>query len=219
MPISIRPLRFSAFLLLLLSACGTVPLGEGQYQVKAGDTLYSIARSTGRTVSEIQRLNQLSDNTIQVGQILNVGTGKTSTPTTSQPKPPVSTPAPVSKPKAPAIELVWPNKGPVLQSFNGKNNKGINIGGAVGSPIYAAASGKVIYANTVRGYGKLLIIKHDKDYLTAYAHNQQILVKEGDSVKQGQNVAEMGNSGSDKVMLHFELRFKGAAINPSPFLP
>ncbi|MFC7419459.1 peptidoglycan DD-metalloendopeptidase family protein [Iodobacter arcticus] len=211
-----RPLFFA----LLLSACGTVPLGEGQYQVKAGDTLYSIARSTGRSVGEIQRLNQLSDNTIQIGQILNVGPSRANPAPATRPKVPVaSPPAPVSKPKAPAIELVWPNKGPVLQGFNGKSNKGINIGGAAGAPIYAAASGKVIYANTVRGYGKLLIIKHDKDYLTAYAHNQHILVKEGDSVKQGQNVAGMGNTGSDKVMLHFELRFKGAAINPSPYLP
>ncbi|PHV00037.1 peptidoglycan DD-metalloendopeptidase family protein, partial [Iodobacter sp. BJB302] len=130
------------------------------------------------------------------------------------------TPPPAAPPaKAPAIELAWPNKGPVLQGFNGKTNKGINIGGAAGAAIYAAASGKVIYAAQARGYGKLLIIKHNKDYLTVYAHNQQILVKDGESVKQGQNVAQMGNTDSDKVMLHFELRFKGTAINPTPYLP
>ncbi|AZN36085.1 peptidoglycan DD-metalloendopeptidase family protein [Iodobacter ciconiae] len=222
MPIHSIPLlcRFLPFL-LLLSACGTAPIGEGMYQVKAGDTLYSIARNAGRSVGELQRLNQLNDNTIHVGQILNIGMGKPATPALDpvKTKPPATTPAPVSKPKTPAISLVWPNKGPVLRAFNGKSNKGINIGGAAGSPVYAAASGKVIYANQVRGYGKLLIIKHNKDYLTAYAHNRQILAKEGDNVKQGQSVAEMGNTGSDKVMLHFELRFKGVAINPAPYLP
>lgn len=207
-------------LLLLVSACGTAPLGDGLYQVKSGDTLYSIARSTGRSVSELQRLNQLSDNTIQTGQILKVGPDspapQTSTPAKPKPAPPPAAPPPV---KAPAIELAWPNKGPVLQGFNGKTNKGINIGGTAGSAIYAAASGKVIYASQARGYGKLLIIKHNQDYLTVYAHNQQIMVKDGESVKQGQNVAQMGNSDSDKVMLHFELRFKGTAINPTPYLP
>jgi lipoprotein YgeR len=213
----------SALLLFMISACGTAPLGDGLYQVKAGDTLYSIARNTGRSVSEIQRLNQLSDNTIQIGQILKVGAHSVAPhtpPTPARPNTPTPKPTPPPAPATPAIELAWPSKGTVLQRYNGKSNKGIDIVGAAGSPIFAAASGKVAYAgNGIRSYGNLLIIKHDKDYLTAYAHNQRILVKEGDTVKQGQNVAEMGSSGSDKVKLHFELRFKGKAINPSPFLP
>jgi lipoprotein YgeR len=212
--------RLSVLLLLMISACGTAPLGDGLYQVKSGDTLYSIARNTGRSVNEIQRLNQLSDNTIQIGQILKVGASTAATPAPTRPNITTPKPTPPPAPVAPAIELAWPSKGTVLQRYNGTSNKGIDIVGAAGSPIFAAASGKVAYAgNGIRSYGNLLIIKHDKDYLTAYAHNQRILVKEGDNVKQGQNVAEMGSSGSDKVKLHFELRFKGKAINPSPFLP
>lgn len=207
----------------MISACGTAPLGDGLYQVKSGDTLYSIARNTGHSVSELQRLNQLRDNTIQIGQILKVGASTASPPTlprpnttTTKPTPP---PAP-TKPSTPSIELAWPSKGTVLKRYNGTSNKGMDIVGVAGSPILAAAAGKVVYAgNGIRSYGNLLIIKHDKDYLTTYAHNQRILVKEGESVKQGQTVAEMGSSGTDKVKLYFELRFKGKASNPAPFLP
>lgn len=219
MPIFPLLRRYALFSTLLISACGTAPISNSsQYEVKTGDTLYSIARNHNLSVSELQRLNQLSDTTIQIGQTLTVKPSpKTANVSTPSPTPTRPTPAP-SKP-APAISLIWPSKGPVLQNYNGGSNKGIDIGGAAGSPIYAAASGKVAYAgNGIRSYGNLLIIKHNQDYLSAYAHNQRILVKEGDMIKQGQQVAEMGSSGSNKVKLHFELRFKGKAINPKPFL-
>lgn len=226
MPIYATPLRSALLLLtLLLGACGTTSVSNGsQYEVKAGDTLYSIARSNGRSVAELKKINQLNDTNIQVGQILKIAPAPASS-TPPKPAKPAPAPAakptpPVSAPRSPAITLAWPNKGPVLQGYNGKSNKGIDIGGDAGEAVYAAASGKVVYVgNGIRSYGNLLIIKHDKDYLTTYAHNQRILPKEGEMVQQGQRVADMGKSGSDRVKLHFELRFKGQAINPVPFLP
>jgi len=96
----------------------------------------------------------------------------------------------------------------------------MDIAGAAGAPIFAAAAGKVVYAgNGLRGYGNLLIIKHNADYLTAYAHNRTLLVKEGQSVAAGEQIAEMGQTDSDRVMLHFELRYQGKSIDPMSDLP
>jgi len=125
-------------------------------------------------------------------------------------------------PTAPAgaIALAWPVHGPILNSFDDARNKGINIGGAAGDPVRAAADGRVVYAgNGLRGYGNLIIIKHDATFLTAYAHNGALMVKEGDAVTRGQKIAEMGNSDSDRVMLHFEVRRQGKPVDPMKFLP
>jgi lipoprotein NlpD len=119
-----------------------------------------------------------------------------------------------------SIALNWPVHGPVLQSFDDSKNKGINIGGAAGDAVKAAADGRVVYAgNGLRGYGNLIIIKHDATFLTAYAHNRALMVKEGDAVTKGQKIAEMGNSDSDRVMLHFELRRLGKPVDPLKYLP
>ena len=108
----------------------------------------------------------------------------------------------------------------MIRGFDGKNSKGIDIAGASGTQIVAAAPGTVVYAgNGLRGYGNLLIVKHNADYLSAYAHNRALLVKEGQSVTQGQAVAEMGDTDTNRVMLHFELRYKGSSIDPSRYLP
>ena len=122
--------------------------------------------------------------------------------------------------KAPAISLIWPATGNVVRGFDGNNSKGIDIANAAGTPVFAAAGGTVVYAsNGLRGYGNLLIIKHNADYLTAYAHNRSLLVKEGETVQQGQKIAEMGKSDNDRVMLHFELRYAGRSIDPARSLP
>lgn len=119
-----------------------------------------------------------------------------------------------------SIALAWPVRGPVLNSFDDSKNKGINIGGAAGDPIKAAADGRVVYAgNGLRGYGNLIIIKHDATFLTAYAHNRALMVKEGDAVTKGQKIAEMGNTDSDRVMLHFEVRRQGKPVDPLKYLP
>ncbi len=110
----------------------------------------------------------------------------------------------------------------MLARFGANNslNRGIDIGGNLGQPVIAAADGQVVYAGSgLRGYGNLLIIKHNDTYLSAYAHNRRLLVDEGESVKGGQRIAEMGSSGTDKVMLHFEIRRNGTPVDPMGYLP
>jgi lipoprotein NlpD len=135
-----------------------------------------------------------------------------------------SSPAPSVNDNVPqgtgSIALAWPVRGQLLNGFDDSKNKGINIGGAPGEPVKAAADGRVVYAgNGLRGYGNLIIIKHDATFLTAYAHNRALMVKEGDAVTKGQKIAEMGNTDSDRVMLHFELRRQGKPVDPLKYLP
>ena len=135
-------------------------------------------------------------------------------------------------PKAPAaaapdidddekIDWVWPAKGKVVVGFSETANlKGIDIAGASGEPVIASAGGKVVYVgNGLRGYGKLVIVKHNKTWLSAYAHNREILVKEGQQVTKGQKIAEMGNTDADTVKLHFEIRRLGKPVDPARYLP
>jgi lipoprotein NlpD len=118
------------------------------------------------------------------------------------------------------VAFAWPVRGPLLNTFNDTTNKGVNIGGSAGDAVKASADGRVVYAgNGLRGYGNLIIIKHDATYLTAYAHNRALMVKEGDAVTKGQKIAEMGNSDSDRVMLHFEVRRQGKPVDPLKYLP
>ncbi|MFO1313413.1 MAG: peptidoglycan DD-metalloendopeptidase family protein [Burkholderiales bacterium] len=119
------------------------------------------------------------------------------------------------------IEWVWPAKGKVVGTFSETANlKGIDIAGSAGQPILASASGTVVYAGSgLRGYGKLVIVKHNGTYLSAYAHNREILVKEGDKVAKGQKIAEMGNTDATEVKLHFEIRRKGKPMDPVRYLP
>jgi lipoprotein NlpD len=121
---------------------------------------------------------------------------------------------------ADAVSLIWPAKGPLLYSFDETRNKGIGIGGRAGDPVLAAADGRVVYAGSdLRGYGNLIILKHNNTYLTAYAHNQTLLVREDQTVRQGQQIAEMGSSDADRVKLHFEVRRQGKPVDPLRLLP
>jgi lipoprotein NlpD len=129
-----------------------------------------------------------------------------------------------TNPVATASDLTWkwPAAGTVEQGFNANSaqNKGINIVNKAGTPIKAAAAGQVVYSGSgLPGYGYLIIIKHNDIYLSAYAHNSAVLVKEGEKVKAGQTIARMGNTGADKVMLHFEIRRRGQPIDPETVLP
>lgn len=119
------------------------------------------------------------------------------------------------------LDWAWPATGKILANFNDNgNNKGLDIAGAMGQTVSAAASGRVVHTGTtLRGYGKLVIIKHNKSYFSVYAHNSQILVKEGQSVVRGQKIAEMGDSDSDRVKLHFEIRRLGKPTDPLKYLP
>lgn len=117
------------------------------------------------------------------------------------------------------INWAWPTKGKVVASFNEASNKGIDIAGSTGQTINAAANGKVIYSGSdLRGYGKLVIIKHNATYLSVYAHNSLIVVKEGQQVSAGEKIAEMGNTDSSSVKLHFEIRRQGKSVDPSKYL-
>jgi lipoprotein NlpD len=120
-----------------------------------------------------------------------------------------------------ALEWSMPAKGRLIGEFSeSANRKGIDIAGKLGQPIIASAPGKVVYSGSgLRGYGKLVIIKHNKDYLSAYAHNDKVLVKEGQTVTRGQKIAEMGNTDADQVKLHFEVRYLGKPVDPAKFLP
>jgi lipoprotein NlpD len=119
------------------------------------------------------------------------------------------------------LDWAWPVKGKIVGGFSESSNlKGIDIAGAAGQPVLASAPGKVVYAGSgLRGYGKLIIIKHNKTYLSAYAHNRELLVKEGDQVSKGQKIAEMGNTDADQVKLHFEIRRMGKPMDPARYLP
>ncbi|NUU02866.1 peptidoglycan DD-metalloendopeptidase family protein [Herbaspirillum robiniae] len=117
------------------------------------------------------------------------------------------------------VSWMWPAEGKVVGTFDG-GKKGLDISGKSGQPVMAAGAGKVMYAGSgIRGYGNLVIIKHTNNLLSAYAHNKTILVKEGQSVTKGQKIAEMGNSDSDSVKLHFEIRQQGKPVDPSKYLP
>jgi len=137
---------------------------------------------------------------------------------------PAPAPAPAAAPAPTAgaddINFVWPASGPVIANFDEATNKGVGIGGKPGDPVLAAADGRVVYAGAgLRGYGNLIILKHNNTFLTAYAHNQALLVREDQAVRQGQKIAEMGSSDSDRVKLHFEVRRLGKPVDPLTHLP
>lgn len=205
----------------------------GYYTVQPGDTLYRIASNNGQSWHNIVAWNNLSNpNVIEVGQVLRVvppeGGAPTGTPVAVQTTPGVAAAAPASQPEpapvagaaASSIQLIWPAQGQVITKFDGATNKGIDIAGKAGEPVVAAAGGRVIYVGSgVRGYGNLVIIKHNDTFLTAYAHNQKLLVKEDQEVKKGQKIAEMGSSDADRVKLHFEVRRSGKPVDPLSYLP
>jgi lipoprotein NlpD len=145
--------------------------------------------------------------------------------TAPAPTAPAATPAP-SEPERPAtgtqgeaVDWIWPVKGKVIAGFT-EATKGIDIAGKKGAPVVAAAAGRVVYAGQgLRGYGKLVIIKHNETWLSAYAHNDNIVVKEQQDVKRGQKIAEMGSTDTDQVKLHFEVRRQGKPVDPARILP
>ena len=190
------------------------------YTVKRGDTLYRISRTTGTSVKELARLNGISPPyTIEVGQKLKLGgaksssitrksTAKSTTKTAS-----VTPSSAVPKSSWPPVGQrcwLWPTTGKVIMPYSTADggNKGIDISAPRGTPIYAAGAGKVVYVgNQLRGYGNLIMIKHSEDYITAYAHNDTMLVNNGQSVKAGQKIATMGSTDAASVRLHFQIRY------------
>ena len=157
------------------------------------------------------------------GGLPPVNSAPVNQPVQVQNQPVVSQPIPQDNaPVASTIAWRWPTSGNVIQGFSSSDggNKGIDIGGSRGQAVNAAAGGRVVYAgNALRGYGNLIIIKHNDDFLSAYAHNDSILVKDQQEVKAGQQIAKMGNTGTNDVKLHFEIRYKGKSVDPTRYLP
>lgn len=222
-----------------------VDLNARTHTVVRGDTVYNLAKRYHILQDDLRTWNSLSGDTISVGQVLKVkpsesSTGNISANSNSQLPHPVShtsqsiTLAPTGSIRAQAssihaisskprtvegITWIRPVAGILTSRFNARD-RGINIAGNLGAPIVAVADGKVIYSSQLSSYGNLVIIQHNDQYLTAYAHNQVNLVKEGAQVKRGQRIALMGNTGdASKVALHFELRKNGQAIDPAPYIP
>ena len=137
-----------------------------------------------------------------------------------EPKPEAAKPAPATERDPEAIDFAWPARGRVLAAFSEPNNKGLDIAGKPGDPVLAAAGGRVMYTGTgIRGYGKLIVIKHDNNFNSVYAHNREILVKEGQNVTRGQRIAELGDTDADAPKLHFEIRKSGKPVDPAKYLP
>lgn len=212
----------------------------GYYTVKPGDTLYRIGLDAGQNWRDIQRWNSIDNpGQIEVGQTLRVvpptnvmapasgvavakpvtGSGAAVNPVASS----QASASPLSSSTAGEEEIawIWPTKSTsVLAGFDEVKNKGLDIAGTAGDPVMAAADGRVVYVGAgLRGYGNLIILKHNNTYLTAYAHNQTLLVKEDQTVQKGQKIAEMGNSDADRVKLHFEVRRQGKPVDPAKYLP
>lgn len=216
-----------------------------RHWVSAGETLYSIAWRYDVDHRRLAQHNGISPPfTIYPGQVLRLdvhnmaarakpreGSEPSSVVTPPKAKAPVDrqknkTPAPKSSSAPPLVagnpDWRWPVKGRVIAAFGASTglNQGIDISGKLGDSVQAAAAGQVVYAgNGLRGYGNLVIIKHNDTYLSAYAHNRRLKVTEGDAVKAGEVIAEMGSSGTDSVRLHFEIRRDGKPVDPIGYLP
>lgn len=219
----------------------------GYYTVQPGDTLIRIGLEHGQSWKDIARWSNLPNpDLIEVGQVVRVVPpgaveGQGTRPVASSTVQPVTLPpagssttvaTPVTPPAetaaaststggdASGLGFMWPASGSVIAGFNESTNKGLDIAGKAGDPVVAAADGRVVYAGAgLRGYGHLVILKHNNTYLTAYAHNQKLLVKEDQNVKKGQKIAEMGSTDADRVKLHFEVRRQGKPVDPSRYLP
>ena len=215
------------------------------YTVKAGDSLMSISRKSGVSYSNLIRINHLqkpygiytgqriylksnssseslADRTPQKVVPVAGGNTQTTASSTAVPASVATAPTKVVPGKSRSVSGVswmWPARGTVIRNFS-STNKGIDIAGSRGQNVNAAASGQVVYSgNALRGYGNLIIINHDNEYLSAYAHNDMLLVKEGQRVKKGQVIAKMGSTDASRVMLHFEIRYRGNSVNPRKYLP
>jgi len=242
-PVKQAPVAAPAVVVPVSQPAGFENAGKpGYYTVKPGDTLLRISLEHGQSLHDVVRWNQLENpNRIEVGQVLRVVppiNSEVVTKPVARPQvvaAPASAPqAAASEPPAPAasapankpalaeddINWIWPANGTILAGFDDVKNKGVDIGGKAGEPVLAAADGRVVYVGAgLRGYGNLIILKHNNVYLTAYAHNQTLLVKEDQSVLKGQKIAEMGSSDADRVKLHFEVRRQGKPVDPTKYLP
>ncbi len=224
-------LIYLAIIFSLLASCAS--LYDSSYQVKAGDTLYSIAWRYGLDYKQLASWNRIAVNSIiKPGQILKLYqprakeavpaevASSTSVRVTKLKLPNENTKAVVAN--VDTSRWLWPTKGTILNTFSASkpDRRGIDIAGKLGQSVLATADGKVVYSgNGLSGYGNLIIIKHSDTYLSAYAYCQQRLVKEGTQVKAGMVIAKMGQHKIRTARLHFEIRKNGAPVDPLKYLP
>ena len=211
---------------------------SGSHRVQRGETLYSIAWRYGWDYRSLARANSIgAPYTIYPGQVISFAGGRTrettperdsasSAPASSSSSSSASRSPPPPKSSSPAataaVSWQWPAHGELRERYStaAGGRRGIAIGGREGSPVVAAAAGRVVYRGSgLTGYGNLLIIKHNDRWLSAYAHNRKLLVKEGDQVEAGQEIATMGASGTQHTQLHFEIRRDGQPVDPLTLLP
>jgi lipoprotein NlpD len=215
-------------IVLLFAACGGTRWQDdpNTHIVRVGETLFSICWRYGKDPKDVARWNRLGNGSlIYPGQVIRLtpSAGSGTRSTASRPSP--SRPAPKSLPTIPAEPRpawAWPTGGRINVDFGAKpgTGTGVLINGKAGQSIYAAAPGRVVYAGDgLIGYGKLIILKHNNTYLSAYGYNAVLLVKEGDQIRQGQRIATMGEGPERKPRLHFEIRRNGQPINPRSQLP
>jgi lipoprotein NlpD len=220
-----------------------------RYVVKRGDTLTTIARANGCSVQDLRNWNRLGRRgRLAVGQVLKIvarvpaqPVAQTPTPTQTpgQPTPESPSSSASASGATPQIErgaarrieqeaarhaqrvaLAWPAPGAVVENFTPGHNRGIQIAGHAGDPVRAAAAGRVMYAGVgLNGYGTLILVQHNADFLTAYAHSRKLLVKTGDVVRQGDAIAEMGDVDNVRAAVLFEVRRDGRPVDPLPYLP
>lgn len=204
-----------------------VDINAATHTVVRGDTVYNISRRYQISQDNLRAWNNLTDNNIHTGQVLRVKPAGYQAPATSSvAQAPAPAPTPthtttVSGATRTVAGITWqrPTAGSIITNFGG-SNKGINIAGNAGQPVVASADGKVVYSGSgLRGYGNLIIVQHNQTYLTAYGHNQRLLVREGQTVRRGQTIATMGSSDASRNQLHFELRENGQPVDPTRFIP
>lgn len=218
---------FISILCIFLAACGSskpakqggTAGGQGQYRVVRGDTLTKIARQHGQSVNSLMRANNIKNpNHLKVGQILTVRGGSAIAAAPQVLPPPTASGKSIAAPRS--IKLVWPAQGQNRRGTSATSSQGVYISGAAGSPIKAAAAGTVVYAGSgLRGYGNMIIVNHDANFLSVYAHNDKLLVTENTKVSQGQSIATMGSTDTNATQLYFELRYNGKAVDAMRYLP
>ncbi len=226
----------------MLAACSTSPkapvAGPGEYVVQPGDTLFRIASKTGRSANDIARWSNLQDpDKLEAGQVLRVAPPGGAASASAGPAPDASSPRgarnadaerarpprarepePAAPPASRRSDWGWPAPGQVIAGFNGSSNKGIDIAANPGDPVVSMGAGKVAVTEMLRGYGSVVMVDHGGSYMSVYTNLRTVMVKQGQRVERGQKIADIGGGEGGRAKLHFEIRYRGNAVDPRQYL-